>query len=139
VSKDKPDNEIDTPAVEHTAPEGVADEWADEYDPGTELFGATFTAEDFDGEYGTVYPDGTTVAVKRCLRKPPPGWIRQHAHMSDLERTFALIEKHCSDRALEILDSLKEGPWEDFVESWGKDGGLIEQGKSPRSVRRSAR
>ena len=116
------------------APEIAAD-WAAEYDEGDELFGATFEADDFDTEYGVAHPDGTTIAVKRCLRKPPPGWIRQHAHLSDLERTFALIEKHCSDKALEILDSLKEEPWNDFVERWGRDGGLIE-GKSNRSARR---
>lgn len=120
------------------APSSVADEWAEEYEPGTQLFGATFDAEDFDTEYGEAFPDGTTVAVKRCISKPPPGWIRQHAHLSDLERTFALLERHCSDRALEILDSLKEEPWSDFVEQWGKDGGLVE-GKSRRSARRSGR
>lgn len=120
------------------APADVADEWADEYPPGTELFGATFAADDFDDEYGRQFPDDTTIAVKRCLRKPPPGWIRQHAHLSDLERTFALIEMHCSDKALEILDSLKEKPWNEFVENWGRDGGLIE-GKSLRSARRSGK
>ena len=121
-----------------TVPPAIAKEWAEEYDEGAELFGATFDADDFDTEYGEEYPDGTTIAVKRCLRKPPPGWIRQHAHLSDLERTFALIEKHCSTKALDILDSLKEKPWNDFVERWGLDGGLIE-GKSRRSARRSGR
>lgn len=121
-----------------TVAPSIADEWADEYEPGDELFGATFDADDFDPEYGAEFPDGTTVAVRRCLRKPPPGWIRQHAHLSDLERTFALIERHCCQRALDILDSLKEEPWSDFVDRWGKDGGLI-QGKSNRSARRSAR
>jgi hypothetical protein len=122
-----------------SVPANVATEWADDYDEGTELFGATFDAADFDTDYSdNEYGDGTTVAVKRCLRKPPPGWIRKHAHMSDLERTFALIEKHCSDRALDILDALKEKPWNDFVEAWGRDGGLIE-GKSNRSARRSGR
>ena len=119
-----------------TLPPEIAADWTDDYGDGAELFGATFDADDFDLDYGTEYPDGTTVAVKRCLRKPPPGWIRKHAHLSDLERTFALIEQHCSDRALDILDSLKEEPWNDFVERWGIDGGLIE-GKSNRSARRS--
>lgn len=121
-----------------TVPPDIAAEWADDYEEGTELFGATFNADDFDTDYGDGYPDGTTIAVQRCLRKPPPGWIRKHAHLSDLERTFALIEKHCSERALEILDSLKEKPWNDFVERWGRDGGLIDP-KSNRSARRSAR
>lgn len=123
-----------------SVPPEIAAEWADEYPEGTELFGATFDADDFDTDYSddADYSDGTTVAVKRCLRKPPPGWIRKHAHLSDLERTFALIEKHCSTRALEILDALKEKPWNDFVEAWGRDGGLIE-GKSSRSARRSGR
>ncbi|QFG09401.1 tail assembly chaperone [Mycobacterium phage Yuna] len=119
--------------------EAIVDEWADEYDEGTELFVGSFDAEDFDPDYGVAeFPEGTTIAVKRCLRKPPPGWIRQHAHLSDLERTFALIEMHACDRALEILDSLDEKPWDQFVTAWGKDGGLIE-GKSRRSVRRRAR
>ncbi|ASR85220.1 tail assembly chaperone [Mycobacterium phage SirPhilip] len=117
----------------------IADEWRDEYDEGTELFVGKFDAEDFDPDYGVAdFPEGATVAVKRCLRKPPPGWIRQHAHLSDLERTFALIEMHACDRALEVLDSLDEKPWNDFVEAWGKDGGLIE-GKSRRSSRRRGR
>lgn len=132
------DDKADTEAAPPTVAPDIAAEWADEYDEGTELFGASFDADDFDTEYGNSYPDGTTIAVKRCLRKPPPGWIRQHAHLSDLERTFALIEKHCSERALEILDSLKEGPWNEFVERWGRDGGLIE-GKFNRSSRRSAK
>ncbi|URM86318.1 tail assembly chaperone [Mycobacterium phage ShiaSurprise] len=105
----------------------IAEEWADDYDEGTELFVGKFDADDFDTDYGVAdFPDGATIAVKRCLRKPPPGWIRQHAHLSDLERTFALIEMHASDRALEILDSLQQKPWDDFVERWGRDGGLIE-------------
>jgi hypothetical protein len=129
------DTGTDTPA---TVEPDVASEWVDEYPEGTELFGATFNAEDFDTDYGSEYPDGTTIAVQRCLRKPPPGWIRKHAHLSDLERTFALIEKHCSERALEVLDNLQEKPWNDFVEAWGRDGGLIDP-KSNRSARRSAR
>ncbi|UTN93210.1 tail assembly chaperone [Mycobacterium phage Syra333] len=105
-------------------------DWRDEYDEGAELFVGKFDAESFDPDYGVAdFPEGATIAVKRCLRKPPPGWIRQHAHLSDLERTFALIEMHASDRALEILDSLDEKAWNEYVEAWGKDGGLIEQGK----------
>jgi hypothetical protein len=137
------DNEIrdEPPAPEgqHVGEESqsIAEQWADEYEPGTELFCATFDATDFDPEYGDEYPDGTTVAVKRCLRRPTPGWVRQHAHMSDLERTFVLLERHCSDKAIDILDSLVEEQWDKFVEAWGRDGGLIE-GKS-RRLRRSAR
>ncbi|ALF01392.1 hypothetical protein SEA_LILPHARAOH_15 [Mycobacterium phage LilPharaoh] len=117
----------------------IVEEWADEYDEGTELFVGEFDAEDFDPDYGVAeFPEGATIAVKRCLRKPPPGWIRQHAHLSDLERTFALIEMHACDRALEILDSLRQEPWDKFVEAWGRDGGLIE-GKSRRSSRRRGR
>ena len=132
-------NDIDDDATPPTVAPDIADEWADEYDEGTKLFGATFDAGDFDHDYSdSDYGDGTTVAVQRCLRKPPPGWIRKHAHLSDLERTFALIEKHCAPRALDILDALKEKPWNEFVEAWGRDGGLIE-GKSNRSARRFAR
>ncbi|ASR85130.1 tail assembly chaperone [Mycobacterium phage PhelpsODU] len=117
----------------------ILDEWRDEYPEGAELFVGKFDTENFDTEYGVAdFPEGSTIAVKRCLRKPPPGWIRQHAHLSDLERTFALIEMHASDRALEILDSLDEKSWNEYVEAWGKDGGLIE-GKSRRSARRRGR
>jgi hypothetical protein len=136
------DDKVDDATGDDTEPQivepDIAAEWADEYPDGTQLFGATFDADDFDTDYGSEYPDGTTLAVQRCLRKPPPGWIRKHAHLSDLERTFALIEKHCCERALEVLDSLKEKPWNDFVERWGRDGGLIDP-KSNRSARRSAR
>ncbi|QYC55097.1 tail assembly chaperone [Mycobacterium phage Boilgate] len=125
-------------AAETQQQKSIADEWADEYEPGAELFCASFDATDFDTEYGQAYPDGTTLAVKRCIRKPPPGWVRRHAHLSDMERTFALIEMHCSDKALDILDSLGEDAWNDFVTAWAKDGGLVE-GKSNRSARRSGR
>lgn len=124
------------PDAEH---EAIVEDWKNEYDEGAQLFVGKFDAEDFDPEYGVAeYPEGATVAVRRCLRKPPPGWIRQHAHLSDMERTFALIEKHSCDRALDILDSLNEEKWNEYVEAWGRDGGLIE-GKSRRSARRSGR
>lgn len=145
MAKETRDNltDVDEAPAATEAPEGeqdsIVDEWAEDYDEGTELFVGKFDADDFDADYGVAeFPDGATIAVKRCLRKPPPGWIRQHAHLSDLERTFALIEMHASDRALEILDSLQQKPWDDFVERWGRDGGLIE-GKSRRSARRRGR
>ncbi|AXH46855.1 tail assembly chaperone [Mycobacterium phage Aminay] len=132
-------DDVVAPVAAPAQSQTIAEQWADDYDEGAELFCASFDADDFDPEYGVAdFGDGTTLAVRRCLRKPPPGWIRQHAHLSDLERTFALIEKHCVPRALEILDSLAEKPWNDFVEAWGRDGGLIE-GKSNRSARRSGK
>lgn len=122
------------PATGHDA---IVAEWAECYDPGTELFVGSFGADDFDPEYGSDdYPDGTTIAVKRCTSKPTPGWIRKHAHLNDLERTFALLEMHACDEALEILDALKGEQWDEFVNSWGQDGGLVP--KSTRSARRSA-
>uniref|UniRef100_A0AAU8GPH0 Tail assembly chaperone n=1 Tax=Mycobacterium phage Pharb TaxID=3136626 RepID=A0AAU8GPH0_9VIRU len=127
---------VEAPVDEQTS---IAAEWAEDYPEGAQLFVGKFTADEFDDEYGVAeFPEGATIAVKRCLRKPPPGWIRQHAHLSDMQRTFALIEMHASERALEILDSLQQKPWDDFVEAWGRDGGLIE-GKSRRSARRSGR
>ncbi|ASR84771.1 tail assembly chaperone [Mycobacterium phage Hurricane] len=115
---------VEAPEDEQTS---IAAEWAQDYPEGAQLFVGKFDAEEFDDEYGVAdFPEGATIAVKRCLRKPPPGWIRQHAHLSDMQRTFALIEMHASERALEILDSLQQKPWDDFVEAWGRDGGLIE-------------
>ena len=144
VVDDGVDREDDIPApATHHAPEGIdpkeiAADWAEDYPEGSELFCGTFDAEDFDTEFGgEEYPDGTTVAVKRCTRRPTPGWVRKHAHMSDLERTFALLELHASDEALDILDSLGEDAWNDFVQAWGQDGGIIP--KSSRSARRSKR
>lgn len=130
------------PAAEHQAPDGVdpdtiAQDWADDYPAGAELFCGTFAADDFDTEFGDeTYPDGTTIAVRRCSRNPTPGWIRRHADLGDLERTFKLIEMHASQDALDILDNLKTDPWNEFVEAWGMDGGIIP--KSSRSARRSA-
>lgn len=136
---DRRDDDRDEPPVGPVEPPSIADEWADDYPPGTELFVAAFDADDFDDVYGeNEYPEGSTLAVMRCSHKPQPGWVRKHAHMSDLERTFALIEMHASERALAILDDLKEGPWNDFIDKWGRDGGLI-QGKSARSARRSGK
>lgn len=117
----------------------IAAEWANDYEPGSELFCATFDADDFDPEFAVKdYEDGTTLAVRRCPSKPTPGWIRRHAHLGDLERTFALIEQYASDRALDILDSLTSEKWDEFVEAWGRDSGLVE-GKSRRSSRRRGR
>lgn len=144
----KTDNKIDDTEVQAEAAEqapadpnaDIKDEWGKDYPEGAELFCAKFEAEDFDTEYGVSdYGDGTTVAVRRCPSKPTPGWIRRHKNMSDLERTFALLEQHASDDALDVLDSLTEDAWEKFVETWGIDGGLIEPGKSRKSSRRRAK
>ena len=64
MSKDteKLDDDQTPPTVEP----GIAADWADEYDEGAELFGASFDADDFDTEYGVEHPDGTTIAVRRC-------------------------------------------------------------------------
>lgn len=104
----------------------VPAEWVGEYPEGATLFGSTFKADDFDADYGEVHPDGTTVAVRRVDHRPPPGWIRRHAHLSDLQRTFAILEMHASPKALDIIDSLTAAAWNDFVTAWGKDGALIQ-------------
>lgn len=121
------------PASDH---ERIKQEWADEYPEGAELYCAVLSSTDFDPEYGEQYPDGTTLAIRRLAHRPSPGWIRRHAHLSDLERTFALIEQHASQRALDILDSLTEKAWDAFVQAWAVDGGLVDTGKSTRSARR---
>lgn len=138
----------ETPAapVAHTAPDGtddvaeIASDWADAYPAGTELFVGEFGPDDFEtGDYAdSDYSDGATVAVKRCVKKPPPGWIRKHSHLSDLERTFALLEMHACQEALDVLDALNADAWNEYVEKWGEDGGLV-PGKSTRSSRRAAR
>ncbi|MFT9765339.1 hypothetical protein ACM0CA_22675 [Mycobacteroides abscessus subsp. abscessus] len=136
----------DVPAVEHTAAPDIDDaadiaaDWADAYPPGSELFVGEFGPEDFEtGEYAEgEYPDGATVAVKRCIKKPPPGWIRKHAGMGDLERTFALLELHACPEALDVLDALTADAWNEYVERWGEDGGLV-SGNSRRAARRAAR
>ncbi|WNM68959.1 tail assembly chaperone [Mycobacterium Phage TribleTrouble] len=121
------DDQVDAVEAPEDEQTSIAEEWAEDYPEGTQLFVGKFDADQFDDEYGVAeFPEGATIAVKRCLRKPPPGWIRQHSHLSDMQRTFALIELHSSPRALEILDSLQQKPWDDFVEAWGRDGGLIE-------------
>lgn len=101
----------------------IAADWADEYEAGTELFCATFEADDFDPEYGADYPGGTTIAVRRFLRRPSPGWIRRHAHLSDMVRVLVLLEHHSSAKALAILDSLTEQAWRHFTDAWAEDGG----------------
>lgn len=140
----------EAPAPEHAglddaekapAPAGelsIAEEWGGDYPPGTSLFCAKFDAEDFDSDWGEGdFEDGATVAIKRGTGVPPQGWIIRHAHLSDLERTKAILEKHASPDALAILYSLKDVAFDAFVEAWGKDGGMT-PGKSNRSARRSA-
>lgn len=116
----------------------IAKDWAEDYPAGSELFCAQFDADDFDDRWTEAdYSDGATVAVRRGSGMPPQGWILRHAHLSDLERTKAILEKHASADALAILYDLKDGPFDDFLEAWGKDGGM-QPGKSNRSARRSA-
>ena len=117
----------------------IAEEWGGDYPAGSALFCARFDAEDFDDDWGEGdFSEGATVAIRRGTGVPPQGWIIRHAHLSDLERTKAIIEKHASPDALAILYSLKDSAFDAFVEAWGKDGGM-QPGKSNRSARRSAK
>lgn len=121
-------------------PMSIVEEWGGDYPPGTPLFCAKFEAEDFADDVwgeGGDFSEGATVAIRRGNGMPPQGWIIRHAHLNDLERTKAIIEKHASPDALRILYSLKDAPFDAFVTAWGKDGGL-EPGKSNRSARRAA-
>lgn len=130
--------DVDQPAE----PEGelsIVEEWGGDYPPGSALFCAKFDADDFDPDWGEGdFEDGATVAIRRGTGVPPQGWIIRHAHLSDLERTKAILEKHASPDALAILYSLKDSAFDAFVEAWGKDGGM-QPGKSNRSARRSGR
>jgi hypothetical protein len=124
---------------EDDEPLSIVDEWGGDYPPGTSLFCAKFDPDDFDEDWGEGdFSDGATVAIKRGTGVPPQGWIIRHAHLSDLERTKAILEKHASPDALAILYSLKDSAFDAFVEAWGKDGGMA-PGKSNRSARRSGR
>lgn len=119
-------------------PLSIVEEWGGDYPAGTPLFCAKFDPEDFDDNWGEGdFTEGATVAIKRGNGTPPQGWILRHAHLSDLERTKAILEKHASPDALAILYSLKDQAFDAFVEAWGKDGGMA-PGKSNRSARRSA-
>ncbi|ASR77217.1 tail assembly chaperone [Mycobacterium phage Avocado] len=111
--------------AEDDEPLSIVDEWGGDYPPGTSLFCAKFDAEDFDDDWGEGdFSEGATVAIKRGTGVPPQGWIIRHAHLSDLERTKAILEKHASPDALAILYSLKDTAFDAFVEAWGKDGGM---------------
>lgn len=144
-----PPEHVGFEGTEPTAPDGdgldkgdeplsIVDEWGGDYPAGTALFCAKFDAEDFDDDWGEGdFSEGATVAIRRGTGVPPQGWIIRHAHLSDLERTKAIIEKHASPDALAILYSLKDTAFDAFVEAWGKDGGMA-PGKSNRSARRSA-
>lgn len=116
----------------------IVEEWGGDYPAGSALFCAKFDAEDFDTDWGEdEFPEGATVAIRRGTGIPPQGWIIRHAHLTDLERTKAILEKHASPDALRILYSLNDKTFDAFVEAWGKDGGMT-PGKSNRSARRSA-
>ncbi|QBP30229.1 tail assembly chaperone [Mycobacterium phage Pinnie] len=116
----------------------IVEEWGGDYPKGSALFCAKFDADDFDDDWGEGdFSEGATVAIRRGTGMPPQGWIIRHAHLSDLERTKAILEKHASPDALRILYSLKDAAFDAFVTAWGKDGGL-EPGKSNRSARRAA-
>lgn len=143
----------DQPAPEHAGLDGaetetievdgdgdelsIPEEWGGDYPAGTQLFCAKFDADDFDNDWGEGdFEDGATVAIRRGSGVPPQGWIIRHAHLTDLERTKAILEKHASPDALAILYSLKDTAFDAFVDAWGKDGGMT-PGKSKRSARRS--
>ena len=132
------DQDVDQPAE----PDGelsIVEEWGGDYPPGTALYCAKFDPDDFNTDWSEGdFSEGATVAIKRGTGVPPQGWIIRHAHLSDLERTKAILEKHASRDALAILYSLNDSVFDAFVEAWGKDGGM-EPGKSNRSARRSGR
>lgn len=122
-------------------PLSIVDEWAGDYPAGSQLFCAKFDAEDFEDGVWTEgvgdFSEGSTVAIRRGNGLPPKGWILQHAHLNDGERSKLILEKHASPDALRILYALKDSVFEAFIDAWGKDGGMT-PGKSNRSARRSA-
>lgn len=131
-------DDADTAPADEDGELSIVEEWGGDYPKGSALFCAKFDAEDFDDEWGEGdFKDGATVAIRRGTGVPPQGWIIRHAHLTDLERTKAILEKHAAPDALTILYSLKDSAFDAFVTAWGKDGGM-EPGKSNRSARRSA-
>ncbi|QFG09968.1 tail assembly chaperone [Mycobacterium phage Antsirabe] len=122
-------------------PMSIVDEWGGDYPPGTPLFCAKFDADDFEtgvwGEGGGDFSEGATVAIRRGNGMPPQGWVIEHAHLTDLERTKEILRLHASPDAQRIIFRLKDAAFDAFVTAWGKDGGL-EPGKSNRSARRAA-
>ena len=147
-----PAETVEKPAPEHAGLDGahmiaeapdadgamtIAEEWGGDYPSGSALFCASFDADDFDTDWGEGdFSEGATVAIRRGTGVPPQGWIIRHAHLTDLERTKLILEKHASPDARAILYSLKDSVFDAFVEAWGKDGGM-QPGKSRRSARRS--
>lgn len=127
-----------TVAVATTTDDGTpvdpAAEWVSEYPEDVELFGATFEADDFDSFFGEAHPDGASIAVQRFTRYPSPGWIRRHLQLSEMQRTFVLLEAHASDKALAVIDALTQDAWDEFVGAWIMDGGAITGPKLPKSA-----
>lgn len=108
-----------------------------DYPAGTEVFTASFAAEDFQDPMwleGREYPGGAAISIRRGS-PPPQGWILRHVHLSDLQRAELVFRMHADDAALIALYDLKDEAFEAFIRDWDRDGG-VNPGKSPASTRR---
>lgn len=109
-----------------------------EYPGGTEVFAASFDADDFQDPMwldGREYPNGAVIQVRRSVR-PPQGWVLRHRNLSQLERADLVFRMHADDEALSALYDLNDEAFDEFCRAWDEDGGVT-PGKSPNSSQRS--
>jgi len=108
-----------------------------DYPAGTEVFSASFDAEDFQDPMwleGREYLGGAVISIRR-ESAPPQGWILRHLHLSDLERAELVFRMHADEASLTALYDLKDEAFEKFIQDWDRDGG-VNPGKLPASTRR---
>lgn len=134
------DEDTTEPVLDDTEarePNSIADEWADEYPEGAQLFCARFDADDFDSFWGEAeHPDGETIAV-RAAERPSSGFFARNRERSPQQLGFDVIERHMSDRAREIFYDLNDEAQSEFVERWSGD--TFDEGSSAGKVTSSNR
>lgn len=71
--------------------------------------------------------------VKVYPLHPNTGFIRKNRHLSEMDLTFAMVEKFAPEDALDVIDELNAGDeLQQFMETWQEESGNT-VGESSRS------
>lgn len=83
-------------------------------------------------EFRYTFKSGKTLVLPKFASLMTFGTVRKLRKVSDQEAVFTLLEEHCSEEELAVLDEMDLSETESFFSAWQKDSGA-NLGESPGS------